>query len=66
MNKNGLLAIKAFKLVLKLALTVLSIALAIAAEKRSRSPYTALQAHNLHEDGLISDAEYTRALGRDY
>ena len=65
MNKNGVLAIKTFKLILKLTLTFLSVALAITSEKRSKSPYTALQAHNLHEDGLISDAEYTSALGRD-
>lgn len=66
MNKNGLLAIKTFKLIWTLAFAALGVVLAIASEKRSKSPYTALQAHNLHEDGLISDAEYMRALGHDY
>ena len=66
MNKNGVLAIKTFKLILKITFTVLGFILEITSDKRSKSPYTALQAHNLHEDGLISDAEYARALGHDY
>ena len=66
MNKNGVLAINAFKLVLKLTLTFLSVVLAITSEKRSKSPYTALEAHILHEDDLISDAEYMKALEHDY
>jgi len=66
MNKNGVLAIKTFKLIWKFAFTALGIVLAIASEKRSKSPYTALQAHVLHEDGLISAAEYMKALEHDY
>ncbi len=65
MNKNGLLAIKVFKLLWKLTFIALGVVLAIASEKRSRSPYTALQAQLLHEDDLISDAEYMRSLGND-
>lgn len=65
MNKNGLLAIKVFKRVWMLVFTLLGIVLAIASEKRSKSPYTALEAQLLHEDGLISDAEYMKSLGND-
>lgn len=66
MNKKGLFAINAFKLILKLTVTVLSLLLAITSEKRSKSPYTALEAHILHEDDLISDADYMKALEHDY
>lgn len=65
MSKNGLVAIKVFKLIWKFVFIALSVVLAIASEKRSRSPYTALQAQLLHEDDLISDAEYMRSLGND-
>ena len=62
MNNSGLLVVKAIKLIWRFGLIVLNAALDIGFEKRSGSRYTAIKAHNLHEDGLISDAEYTRSL----
>ena len=66
MNKNGLLAIKAFKLLWKLTFITLDVLLTIASDKRAKPSYSAMKAKHLHEDGLISAAEYRRSLGNDY
>ncbi len=64
MNNSGFLAVKAIKLVWRFGLIVLNAVLDIGFDKHPKSRYTAIKAHNLHEDGLISDAEYTRSLHR--
>ena len=65
MNNNGLFAIKAIKLIWRSGLIFLNAVLDVGFEKHPRSRYTATKAHNLHEDGLISDAEYTRSIHGD-
>jgi len=66
MNNSGLLAIKAIKLIWRFGLIALNAVLDIGFEKHTGSRYTATKAHNLHEDGLISDAEYTRSVHGDF
>jgi hypothetical protein len=66
MNNTGYLAIKTIKLIWRFGLIALNAALDIGFDKPTRSPYTAIKAHNLHEDGLISDAAYTRSVHGDY
>ncbi len=56
---------KTFKLVWKMLFTVLDIILSIDSDGRRATRYSALKAHVLHEEGLISDAEYMRSMGRN-
>ena len=65
MNMRGLM-VKAFKLVWKMVFLAMDIVLTAALDKRRTPRYSALKAQILHEDGLISDAEYRRSLGNDY
>ena len=56
---------KTFKLIWKMVFTVLDIILSIDSDGRKASRYSPLRAHILHENGLISSAEYRRSLGND-
>lgn len=54
------------RVVTKIFFVVLDIAASFAIDERKKPPYTAIHAHQLHEDGLISDEEYMRCMqGRD-
>lgn len=64
MNKNALLAIKAFKLIWKFTFIALGIALKIGSDGRT-GRHSPMKAQLLHEDGLISDAEYMRSMRGD-
>ena len=65
MGNNGLLAINVFKVLWKFTFTALSIVLAIGSDGRSVGCHSPMKAQLLHEDGLISDAEYMRSLRGD-
>ena len=56
---------KTFKLIWRFVFTALDIVLTIASDKRMKPRHSALKAHTLHEEGLISDSEYMQSLGRD-
>lgn len=65
MNKNGLLVMKAFRIVWKFTLIALDILLTIGSDKRSKPHYSAMKAKHLYDNGLISAHQYRRSLGRD-
>ncbi|MGQ3892030.1 hypothetical protein [Legionella sp. CNM-4043-24] len=53
------------RVALKMGFVFLDVLLSFASEKR-RPRYTAIHAHELHQDGAISDQEYMRSVhGRD-
>lgn len=62
MSKNGLLAIKIFKKLLKFTLLTLSAIAAAASDDRMPRRHSALTAQQLYDEGLISDAEYARSV----
>lgn len=65
MNRNVLVAIKVFKWIWTFMFVALDIALTIGSDGRSTGRHSPLKAQLLHEDGLISDAEYMRSLRGD-
>lgn len=65
MNKRWLLAMQVLKIVFKLTFTALSVIFAIGSDSRTGRRHSPMKAELLHEEGLMSDAEYMRSLRGD-
>ena len=65
MSRNGFRVIKAFKWIWKFTFVVLDMALTIGSDGRTVGRHSPMKAQLLHDDGLISDAEYMRSLRGD-
>lgn len=61
---GGMLVKKSLRLILRMVVIVLQVAAAFASEKPSKPRYSSLTAQHLHDENLISDAEYGKSVFR--
>ncbi|KTD56737.1 hypothetical protein Lsan_2897 [Legionella santicrucis] len=55
---------KSWKLIAKIVVMVLQTIAVFASDKPTQTRYSAINAQHLHDEGLISDAEYAKSVYR--